>query len=86
VAWPIVSAAFDLFCAAEDELAVDGTRRLGALGLEAGECSGGAAGTAAHLLTDGAAREALGADSGFTVLVLLTEGVTDPAAYARIVS
>jgi hypothetical protein len=38
------------------------------------------------VLADGAAREALGADSGSTVLVLLTEGVTDPAAYARIVS
>ena len=86
VAWPLVSAAFDLFCAAEDELAVDGTRRLAALGLEAGECSGGAAGAAAHLLADGAAREALRADAGSTVLVLLTEGVTDPAAYARIVS
>ncbi len=86
VAWPLVSAAFDLFCAAEDELAVEGTRRLAALGLEAGECSGGAAGAAAHLLADGAAREALRADSCSTVLVLLTEGVTDPAAYARIVS
>jgi diaminopropionate ammonia-lyase len=86
VAWPLVSAAFDLFCAAEDELAGDGTRRLAALGLEAGECSGGAAGAAGHVLADGAAREALGADSGSTVLVLLTEGVTDPAAYARIVS
>ncbi len=86
VAWPLVSAAFDLFCAAEDELAVEGTRRLAALELEAGECSGGAAGAAAHLLADGAAREALRADSCSTVLVLLTEGVTDPAAYARIVS
>jgi diaminopropionate ammonia-lyase len=86
VAWPLVSGAFDLFCAAEDELAVKGTRRLAALGLEVGECSGGAAGAAAHVLADSAAREALGADSGSTVLVLLTEGVTDPAAYARIVS
>ena len=44
VAWPLVSSGFDLFCAAQDEVAVEGTRRLAALGLEAGECSGGAAG------------------------------------------
>jgi diaminopropionate ammonia-lyase len=86
VAWPLVSSAFELFCAAEDELAVEGTRRLAALGLDVGECSGGAAGAAAPLLSDGAAREALGAGADSTVLVLLTEGVTDPAAYARIVS
>lgn len=86
VAWPLVSGGFDLFCAAEDELAVEGTRRLHALGIEAGECSGGAAGAAGRLLADEGAREALGAGPGSTVLVLLTEGVTDPEAYARIVA
>ena len=47
VAWPLVSAGFDLFCAIEDQVAVEGMRRLAALGLEAGECSGGAVGAAA---------------------------------------
>ena len=46
VAWPLVSAGFDLFCAIEDQVAVEGMRRLAALGLEAGECSGGALGAA----------------------------------------
>lgn len=86
VAWPLVSGGFDLFSAAEDEVAVEGTRRLAGLGLEVGECSGGAAGAAARLLGDADAREALGAGADSTVLVLLTEGVTDPEAYARIVS
>jgi diaminopropionate ammonia-lyase len=86
VAWPLVSGAFQLFCAAEDDLAVDGTRRLASLGVEAGECSGGAVGAAAELLADGGAREALGATPDSTVLVLLTEGVTDPEAYERIVT
>jgi diaminopropionate ammonia-lyase len=86
VAWPLVSGAFELFVAVDDEPAVEGTRRLARLGLEVGEVSGGAAGTAARLLADGEARAALGAGPGATVLVLLTEGVTDPDAYVRIVA
>ena len=53
VAWPLVSAGFDLFCAVEDEVAVEGMRRLAGLGLAAGECSGGAAGAAGRVLADG---------------------------------
>jgi len=86
VAWPHVSGAFDLFSAAEDGVAVEGTRRLARLGLEVGECSGGAAGAAAALLADEEAREALGAGADSVVLVLLTEGVTDPQAYAQILA
>jgi len=85
VAWPLVSGAFQLFCAAEDELAVEGTRRLAQLGLEVGECSGGAVGAAAGLLADPGARRALEAGEDTEVLVLLTEGVTDPEAYRRII-
>jgi diaminopropionate ammonia-lyase len=86
VAWPLVSGAYDLFAAVEDEVAVEGTRRLAELGLEVGEVSGGTAGAAGRLLADRDAREALGANEGSTVLVLLTEGVTDPDAYVRIVA
>jgi diaminopropionate ammonia-lyase len=86
VAWPVVSGGFDLFCAAEDTVAVEGMRRLAQLGLAAGECSGGALGAAARLLADPAAREELGAGPGTSVVVLLTEGVTDPEAYRRLVS
>ena len=86
VAWPLVSGAFDLFCAAEDEVAVEGTRRLHALGIEAGECSGGAAGAAARLLADERARANLGVGGESVALVLLTEGVTDPREFARIVT
>jgi diaminopropionate ammonia-lyase len=85
VAWPLVSRGFDLFCAAEDELAVEGMRRLAGLGLAAGECSGGAVGASGRLLADPPAREALDAGPDTSVLVLLTEGVTDPEAYDRLV-
>jgi diaminopropionate ammonia-lyase len=85
VAWPLVSGAFDLFCAVEDAVAVEGMRRLSQLGLAAGECSGGAVGAAGRVLGNPAAREALDAGADTSVLVLLTEGVTDPEAYARLV-
>ncbi len=85
VAWPLVSGSFDIFGAAEDTVAIEGIRRLAELGLAAGECSGGAVGAAGRLLADPDAREALDADTDTSVLVLLTEGVTDPEAYARLV-
>ncbi len=86
VAWPHVSGGFDLFCAVADEVAVEGTRRLSALGLEVGECSGGTAGAAGRLLADDGAREALGVGAESAVLVILTEGVTDPDAYVKMVT
>jgi len=85
VAWPDVKAGFDLFCAIDDQLAVEGMRRLAALDLEAGECSGGSVGAAAALLRDPEARAALGAGNESSVCVLLTEAVTNPDAYARLV-
>jgi diaminopropionate ammonia-lyase len=60
-------------------------RRLAELGLAAGEVSGGTTGAAGALLADPGARAALGARPDSTVLVLLTEGVTDPDGYARLV-
>lgn len=85
VAWPLVSAGFDLFSAVDDGVAIDGMRRLAALGLAAGEVSGGTAGAAALLMSDPAARDVLGAGPDASVLVLLTEGVTNPDAYAALV-
>ncbi len=86
VAWPSVRDGFDVLCAVDDHVAVDGMKTLADLGLEAGECSGGSVGATALLMADERARDALEADESTTVLVLLTEGVTDPDAYARLVS
>ncbi|HEX8103540.1 MAG TPA: pyridoxal-phosphate dependent enzyme [Solirubrobacteraceae bacterium] len=85
VAWPLVSRGFDVLAAVDDSVAVEGMRRLAGLGLEVGEVSGGIAGAAARLLADDRAREALRAGPETTVLVLLSEGVTDPDAYGRLV-
>jgi diaminopropionate ammonia-lyase len=85
VAWPEVSRAFDCFCAIDDAAAEDGMRRLAALGIAAGECSGGTVGAALATLGDADARAALALDERSSVLLLLTEGVTDPVGYARVV-
>lgn len=85
VAWPAMRDGFDVFCAVSDDVAVAGMRRLAALGLAAGEVSGGTAGATAALLADRDSRAALAADDRSTVLLVLTEGVTDPAGYARAV-
>jgi diaminopropionate ammonia-lyase len=74
IAFPVVRDTFAEFLAIPDDVAVEGMRRLKKLGIEAGECSGGAVGAAA--------RHARGAG---TVLVLLTEGVTDPELYGQLV-
>jgi diaminopropionate ammonia-lyase len=84
LAWPALAARFDAFCAIEEETADEGVRRLAALGLDRGECAGAAAGAALELLARPDARAALGVDAGSSVLLLLTEGVTDPERFARI--
>ncbi|UGS35403.1 pyridoxal-phosphate dependent enzyme [Capillimicrobium parvum] len=85
VAWPAMRDGFDVLCAVTDDVAEAGMRRLAALGLEAGEVSGGTAGATGALLADPGARAALRAGPETSVLLVLTEGVTDPANYARIV-
>jgi diaminopropionate ammonia-lyase len=78
LAWPRVVAGVDLFVAVDDRAAERAMRDLASEGVVAGET--GAAGLAGLR----AAVDA-GHDVGESVLVLSTEGATDPEAYARIV-
>jgi diaminopropionate ammonia-lyase len=80
-AWPVLRDRFSAFCAIDDEWAVTGMRRLAAIGIEAGEVSGGTVG--ALLATAGSQELGLGPDS--RILLLLTEGVTDPDNWVRLV-
>jgi diaminopropionate ammonia-lyase len=84
LAWPALAARFDAFCAIAEETADAGVRRLAALGLDRGECAGAAVGAALELLRRDEARAALGVDERSSVLLLLTEGITDPERFARI--
>jgi diaminopropionate ammonia-lyase len=87
IAWPLVSRGIDVYLAVPDGYVADATRVLAADGIVAGEC--GAAGLAAlTAVTTGAhlshAREALNLGPDSRVLLLSTEGATDPEAYRRL--
>lgn len=90
VAWPRLSTGIDAFVAVEDERAREAMRRFAAVGIVAGET--GAAGLAGLLALRGEepgaaeARRALRIGSSTRVLLLCTEGATDPGAYERIVN
>ena len=87
-AWPALLYGIDAYVAVEDEQARTAMRWLAAEGIASGES--GAAGLAGLLeLLEGSdatrARPALNLDGSSRVLLLSTEGVTDPVAYAAIV-
>jgi diaminopropionate ammonia-lyase len=89
VAWPVVSTSVDLFMAVEDQGACMAMRALAADGIVAGETgAAGAAGLLDVLAGPDAAplRAALGVTPTTRVLLIATEGATDPQAYARIVA
>lgn len=84
VAFPIVRARFHAFVTIEDAAVEDATREFDREGLEVGECAAGTlAGVEAAIALD--ADGVLGIDGDTTVLLILTEGVTDPASFERIV-
>lgn len=80
LAWPIVEAGTDWFVAVSDAAAEQAMRDLATVGVTSGET--GAAGLAGLRELVASGRADIGPDS--TVLVLNTEGPTDPAAYERI--
>lgn len=85
VAWPEVSSGIDLFVAVQDEWAFDAMRAMAKAGLVSGETGGaGLAGLLALLEAKGT-EQALEIGSRDRVLLLSTEGATDPGAYRQIV-
>lgn len=87
VGWPMLDAGVDVFLSITDDCAREAMRALAAAGLESGES--GAAGLAGLLaLFTGPrarAREEFGLREDSSVLVISTEGATDPGAYQQIV-
>jgi diaminopropionate ammonia-lyase len=87
VAWPLVSRGIDCYLAVSDQRVPPAMRVLAEDGIEAGET--GAGGLAGMLrITSGQDSEhvlaALGWGPGTRVLLLCTEGPTDPDAYLRL--
>ena len=87
IAWPAVSRGIDAYVAVPDARVPEAMRLLGADGIVAGETgAGGLAGMLAltHDTPLQDARRALGLGADSRVLLLCTEGATDPEAYARL--
>lgn len=80
VAWPLVSEGMDAYLSIPDERAHEAMRLLGAAGVVSGETGAAGVGGVLELLAAGYPRL-----EGAVVLVLSTEGATDPVAYERIV-
>jgi diaminopropionate ammonia-lyase len=93
VAWPLIRAGMDGFLAIDDEYARDAMRRLasrrgGDPRVVAGESGAAGLGGLLALCQEGglsAIRGQLGLDASARVLLINTEGATDPVSYERIV-
>ncbi|HEV2107710.1 MAG TPA: pyridoxal-phosphate dependent enzyme, partial [Thermomicrobiales bacterium] len=87
VAWPDVSAGINGFLAIDDAWTRYAMRLLASSGIKAGETGAAAlAGLLAVVRSEGGpSRQELGLTQDAQVVLLMTEGVTDPANYARVV-
>jgi diaminopropionate ammonia-lyase len=86
-AWPLLRDGVDAFVAVEDEQARAAVRLLADEGVVAGESGAASLAGLRELLegdSSGAVREHLGLGPGARVLLLVTEGATDPEAWSRI--
>lgn len=83
VAWPYVSRSLDAVVVIEDSRAAEAVRELARAGIVSGETGAAALGGVTELVRSESPVPKL--DPGANVLVLSTEGATDPEAYRRIV-
>lgn len=88
VAWPIIKDGIDFFMNCPDNYAIEAMRAYYAEGITSGES--GAAGLAALLaLFDGSGstkiRQELGMDKNSRILLINTEGDTDPINYKKVI-
>ena len=85
IAWPRLSRGIDWMVAVDDDSARDAMRALADVGIVAGETGAASLAGFDALVADAPAFEATGLDSHSTVLLVVTEGATDPANYEDIV-
>ncbi len=83
LALPMVAAGFDAFVTIDDDRCRDAVRSLASAGLDVGETGAAALGGLTALRAEHGAE--LPVPAGATVLLLATEGVTDPVNFERIV-
>jgi diaminopropionate ammonia-lyase len=86
--WPCIMRGMDAFLTLDDRHAIEGMRTLASLGIRTSETGGACAGALSALFEDqfAAERKALGITASSKILLIVTEGITDPAAYISITS
>ncbi|TDD48109.1 diaminopropionate ammonia-lyase [Saccharopolyspora elongata] len=85
LAWPLLRDGMDVVAAIDDTRACAAVRQLAGVGIVAGETGAAGIGALAELRDEaGQARVASGLSPVASVLVVVTEGATDPQSYARI--
>jgi diaminopropionate ammonia-lyase len=88
IAWPVLRDGLTAVVGIDDDLAREGMRLLAGLGIGAGETGAASLGgllALARGCTDLVERGRLGLSADSSVLLLMTEGITDPVAYEAIV-
>ncbi|UCC29019.1 MAG: diaminopropionate ammonia-lyase [Phycisphaerales bacterium] len=88
VAWPLLKAGIDCFVTIGDERAREAMRELAVAGVVSGESGAAGLGALLELLEARKAhtiRARLGIDNTSRVLLISTEGATDPASYEQVV-
>ncbi len=85
IAWPRLSAGIDWFVSVEDDAARQAMRDLADAAVASGETGAAALAGLEALLADPQALEALPDPMNSTVLIMVTEGATDPGAFQEIV-
>ena len=88
LAWPLVSGGIDLFLSIPDTRAVQGMRELAAVGVTSGETGASGLGGLLEILQGENSvelKEKLGLCETSRVLLISTEGATDPVNYEKVV-
>lgn len=84
LAWPMLRPGLDATVAVPSSAAEEAMRALAGQGVRSGGTGAASAAGAAAVLGNPASRSLLGLDHGSTVLLLSTEGPTDPEHYAAV--
>ena len=85
IAWPRVSRGVDWFASVDDEAAKSAMRGVAEVGIVAGETGAASLAGLEAVLADDAWRESVPNLAEATVLLVVTEGATDPVHYREVV-
>ena len=86
ITWPIIRDHARFYCACTDDVSRWAMRKLAKAGVTAGECGAVTFGALCRIAEDEKARTMLGLDENSVILLISTEGDTDPEYYRKVIS